>query len=133
MESLPKITNEYTILVPTAFNDGTEIPPGILADIRTRALDLFGGLTIAAPVRGLWQHPDGHLCDETMVPFLVATEHPYAVTLFAETVAALCHQEAVYTARSAFNVQFISQHPRLTNNEDPSTAHVHPSLSLFAP
>lgn len=127
----PPIRNEYTVLVPVTFNDGTDIPPGILDDIRARALDLFGGLTIAAPVRGLWQHPNGHLCDETMIPFLVATEHPYAVTLFAEVVAALCHQEAVYTARSAFNVQFISQSHRLTNNEEHNAPHVHTALSLL--
>ena len=44
--------NEYTVLVPQTFNDGSAIPADTLRELREYALRLFGGLTIADTVTG---------------------------------------------------------------------------------
>ena len=100
--------NEYTVLVPQTFNDGSAIPADTLRELREYALRLFGGLTIADTVTGFWVD-NGIEYRDTLTRYIVAASDPADVDMFAQCVCAACEQISVYVSRSATDVRFISR------------------------
>lgn len=50
---------KVVLLIPLTFNDGSEIPPAILARIRTDFFEHFGGSTVEGTVEGEYRMNDG--------------------------------------------------------------------------
>ena len=100
--------NEYTILVPQSFNNGTPIGDEIAAKLREYAVSRFGGLTIGGSVSGLWRDNEVTYAD-TLSPYIVATSDYAAVLAFAQLVAELCDQLSVYVSQSSALVSFVSR------------------------
>jgi hypothetical protein len=61
---LPK----WTIQIPLAYNDGTEIPRGILDQILEEIFVLSNGYQIGEPVTGAYRMSDGTKVVEKMLP-----------------------------------------------------------------
>ena len=96
------------MLVPQTFNDGTDIPADVFAELRERAISMFGGLTVGSTSVGYWSDNGTVYCD-IVTRYIVATADRAAVNEFAQHVARVCNQIAVYVAQTAADVQFIGQ------------------------
>jgi len=62
----------WEVLVPRAFNDGTEIPLSHHHVWDERVRNISGGLTILKSAKGFWQSPSGEIFQESMIPVRVA-------------------------------------------------------------
>lgn len=88
---------EYRVLVPTAFQDGTEIPQETLTELAELACEFFNGLTIEAPATGYWwDFTESALVEETMTPWVIASQSYANALTFAERVRTVCKQKCVY-------------------------------------
>jgi hypothetical protein len=50
---------KFTTLIPTTWNDGTEVDPAVLSRIIDRLWHPFGGMSEEGQVRGHWIDDDG--------------------------------------------------------------------------
>lgn len=105
----PQPYDEWSILVPIAFNDGTPVPADTIAAIETAMLDIAGGFTRDGTVTGVWRDPeDGTVYRDATTRYLIATDHA-DMWRIARMVAKLTDQRTVYIARTADRVEFVAQ------------------------
>ncbi len=82
---------EFKILVPVV--EGKE---SILVDLKSSALERFGGYTVGPPCEGAWKDSEGYYVYDTVVPFYLATKNENDIYTFAREVIVNLKQEAVY-------------------------------------
>jgi len=75
---------KYEIYLPLKYNDGTEVEPEKLKQIRERLVAVFGAITvspIAAPFHGRWRYGGVEYVDE-IIRFEIITEEDFGSNLF---------------------------------------------------
>ena len=75
---------KYEIYLPLKYNDGTEVEPEKLKQIRERLVAVFGAITvspIAAPFDGRWRYGGVEYVDQ-IIRFEIITEEDFSSNLF---------------------------------------------------
>jgi hypothetical protein len=61
----------YEMLLPLRFNDGSPVPPGLVADTVRELKDRFGAASAETQtIRGLWEHAGGTDADDLKRVFI---------------------------------------------------------------
>lgn len=86
------------ILIPTAFNDGTEVPSALMRQILREFDERFDGHTIAGTVSGTYRMSDGSFAEDDSLEVWVAVEEGQIPALedMVRTIARRLKQETVY-------------------------------------
>ena len=96
-------------LIPTSYNDGSEIPAGIILDVLEELFVKFGPFSQSGITKGLWEMEDGtRVKDNSLTIWIVMEEDK--VKLLKELVkkfARLLKQEAIYFEVMDCDVEFI--------------------------
>ncbi len=69
-KGLPK----WTIQIPLAYNDGSEVPRKILDQIRDEIFVLSNGYQVSAPIDGAFRMSDGTKIVEKMLPISLGVQ-----------------------------------------------------------
>lgn len=102
------MTNQYTIHLPTHYNDGTSIDKQGIDMLLDYALTMFGGYTYdRLHVEGAWVSDTGKTYKESMTRLYIATDNHDGVLSLCKQVCKALNQECVYMVQSG-EVQFIS-------------------------
>jgi hypothetical protein len=75
---------KYEIYLPLKYNDGTEIEPEKLKQIRQRLVSVFGAVTVSslsAPFQGTWRYGGVEFVDD-IVRFEIIAEQEFHSNLF---------------------------------------------------
>jgi hypothetical protein len=75
---------KYEIYLPLKYNDGTEIEPEKLKQIRERLVAVFGAITVSsltAPFQGTWRYGGVEFVDD-IIRFEIITEQDFRANLF---------------------------------------------------
>ncbi len=75
---------KYELYLPLKYNDGTEVEPEKLKQIRERLVAVFGAVTVsplAAPFQGTWQYGGVEFVDD-IIRFEIITEQDFQSNLF---------------------------------------------------
>jgi len=97
------------ILLPIAYNDGTEVPPAVLTGVLKEIDEAFDGHHIAGVGDGSYRMKDGTMVsDKTLdVWVVVDAKRMDELKKLAAKFAALLKQESVYFEVTAAKVEFI--------------------------
>lgn len=98
-----------TILLPTAYNDGTPIPASVLTDMQDRLYSRFGGYTVAGCVTGTYRMVDGTRASDESLEIWVAVP-PEQVCELRRQAAYFCgilRQESLYFEVAGGTVELI--------------------------
>ena len=98
-----------TILIPLAYNDGTAVAPEVLASIKSRLFERFGGFTIAGTAEGTYRMADGSRADDRSLVLWVAVPPERVPELRGELAgfARELGQESMYFEVSGGTVEFV--------------------------
>lgn len=75
---------KYEIYIPLKYNDGQEIEPEKIKQIRQQLIAVFGAITVSslsAPFQGTWRHGGVEFVDD-IIRFEIITEHDLRSNLF---------------------------------------------------
>lgn len=75
---------KYEIYLPLKYNDGTEIEPERIKQIRERSVAVFGAVTVSslsAPFQGTWRYGGVEFVDD-IIRFEIITEQEFHSNLF---------------------------------------------------
>jgi len=75
---------KYEIYLPLKYNDGTEVEPEKLKQIRERLVAVFGAITVSpltAPFQGTWRYGGVEFVDE-IIRFEIITEQDFQSNVF---------------------------------------------------
>ena len=105
----PGALRKCTLLIPLSYNDGTPVPPEMLARIENRLYDRFGGYTIAGTVEGACRMADGtRAADRSRVLWVaVPADQIGDLRRMVADIARELRQESVYFEVSDAGVEFI--------------------------
>jgi len=97
------------ILIPTSFNDGTEVPGALMMRILRELDEAFDGHTVAGTVSGTYRMADGSFVNEDSLEVWVAVEESLIPALedFVKTIARRLKQETVYFEILNSDVRFV--------------------------
>ena len=86
------------LLLPTAYNDGTEIPPTVVAGILDDLYEVFGGHTVDGTCDGVYKMADGHKARDKCLKVWVAVEPNRLDELkkTAQRIAGVLRQEKLW-------------------------------------
>lgn len=111
-KGLPK----WTIQIPLAYNDGSEVPRAILDQILEEIFVLSNGFQISAPIDGAFRMSDGTKMVEKMLPISLGVQEENVPDLekMAAKFAAILRQESLYLERTGGTMYFIPPSPSST-------------------
>ena len=97
------------ILIPTAFNDGTEVPSALMRQILRDIDEAFDGHTVAGTVSGTYRMRSGGFAEDDSLEVWVAVEEAAipALEKMVQSVAKRLGQEAVYFEILNSDVRFV--------------------------
>jgi hypothetical protein len=97
------------LLLPTAFNDGTEVPPGVLADILRNIDEAFDGHTVDGMCDGVYKMDGGSMASDTSLKVWVAVDPQRVDELkaLAARFAGMLKQESLYFEVTEAEIEFI--------------------------
>jgi len=75
---------KYEIYLPLKYNDGTDVEPEKLKQIREQLIAVFGAITVsslAAPFQGTWRYGGVEFIDD-IIRFEIITEEDFRSNLF---------------------------------------------------
>lgn len=86
------------LLLPTAYNDGTEVPPDILTGIRRDIDETFDGHTFAGTCEGAYRMDSGDFAHDTslMIWVVVDADRVEELRHHARRFAGVLRQESLY-------------------------------------
>ncbi len=86
------------LLLPTSYNDGTEVPPGVLTDILKSIDDVFDGHNVAGTCEGAYRMDNGDLVHDRclLVWVVVDAERVDELRQHARRFASVLKQESLY-------------------------------------
>lgn len=91
---------EYKILLPVTYNDGSLVLPDVMDAIKAEALKFFGGYSINETwTNGAWTNDQGKVFMDNTVTLYVACDDKYKVRQFAGLIKDTLQQEAVYVCK----------------------------------
>lgn len=100
---------KYLLLVPTKFNDGTDVPPSVFACLDEQLFAKFHGFTVDGTVKGAYRMEDGSKAiDHSVVYWIVLREGQEDVlrSLVADLAKEL-GQESMYMEKTGSTVDFV--------------------------
>lgn len=86
---------QYRILIPSNYNDGTDIPWTVTEHVQKELLNTFGGFTITPNLIGGWLDKGITYCDR-MNAYDIASDSANLVRIAARTIGAELCQHAMY-------------------------------------
>jgi len=98
------------LLLPVTYNDGTEVPPSVLADILQSIEEAFDGYTIdGPPCTGVYKMKDGSKARDTSIKVWVAVlpERVEEARMLAARFAGVLKQESLYFEVTEAEVEFV--------------------------
>ena len=98
------------LLLPIAYNDGTEVPAAVLSGILQSIEEKFDGYTIdGQPCTGVYKMEDGSKARDTTIKVWVAVEpeHVDEARTLAARFAGLLKQESLYFEVTEAEVEFV--------------------------
>lgn len=98
--------NEYTIIVPLKYNNGTEVDYVEFVKLEATFLNEFGGFTNLGIVEGQWAD-SGVIYRDRSVRYAFATDSDDKAVEVARFVAEQWRQECVYLSQTSTNVRFV--------------------------
>jgi hypothetical protein len=101
------------LLLPTSYNDGTEVPPAVMAKVVMGIERAFDGVTIGEPVEGTYKMADGTTAkDKSLVAWVIVEESQVEeARAKAGRIAAILKQEALYFEVTDVEVDFVKPPP----------------------
>jgi hypothetical protein len=99
--------NEYKMIVPLNYNNGTEVDYSQFQLLEGMFIDLFGGYTNGGIVEGAWQGDDGKIYRDRSRVYYFACNYEDQAEDVAGYVRDRWKQECVYLALVSTNVRFI--------------------------
>jgi len=107
------------LLLPTAYNDGAEIPPETLTGILRNIDEEFDGHTVAGLCDGVYKMDDGEMVNDKSLLVWVAVDPSRVEELkkLAARFAAVLRQESLYFEVTGAEVEFVR--PLLESGETP--------------
>jgi len=86
------------LLLPTSYNDGTEVPPDVVADILRRIFKAFGFYTVDGYCDGAYTMSDGTMARDKSLKVWVAVAHDRVKELrnLARVFAGVLKQEKLW-------------------------------------
>jgi hypothetical protein len=97
------------ILLPIAYNDGTEVPPAVLLGLLKEIDEAFDGHHVAGVGDGAYKMADGTIVSDKTLDVWVVVDDRRVDELreFAAKCAAILKQESVYFEVTAAEVEFV--------------------------
>lgn len=97
------------LLLPTAYNDGTEIPPNVLVGILNGLYDAFGGYTVDGTCDGVYKMSDGSKARDKSLKIWVAADTNKLDELreVAQGIAGTLKQESLWFEVTDAEVEFL--------------------------
>jgi hypothetical protein len=101
------------ILLPLAYNDGSEVPSRVISGILREIDEEFDGHTIAGEDKGAYRMSDGSMAaDTTLEVWVVCDEGRIAVLRkMARRIARILKQESIYFEITESRVEFVGPEP----------------------
>ena len=101
------------ILLPTAYNDGTEVPPSEMIGILKSIDEVFDGHTVDGVCEGAYRMDDGTMSHDKALKVWVALDPKRVDELkkLASRFARLLKQESLYFEVTDAEVEFIRPSP----------------------
>ncbi len=105
------------LLLPMAYNDGTEVPPDVLAGILRSIDEAFDGHTVDGMCHGVYKMADGSMTNDKSLKVWVAVDPKRVDELkkLAARFAGVLRQESLYFEVTKAEVEFVR--PLLENGE----------------
>lgn len=104
----------YTVYVPVTLNNGDEVSPETLRNIKDWCLFAFGGYTYnPAPMLGAWRDDDGKCYYDTVNTLTVFTAYEPAIVALAKHIAVTLDQVCVAVVSPIGEVSFVYQSTEL--------------------
>ncbi len=100
---------KYIILLPTCYNDGTEVPEDVINGIKREIDETFDGHAMGPPVEGTYRMADGSLADDVCLQVWVALDEKNEGILreMVKVFAGRLKQESIYFEATNSKVEFI--------------------------
>jgi hypothetical protein len=107
------------LLLPTSNNDGTKVPPGVLADILRNIDEVFDGHTVDGTCNGVYKTDNGSMTNDESLKVWVAVDPDRVDELkkLAARFAGVLRQESLYFEVTEAKVEFVR--PLLETGEAP--------------
>lgn len=101
------------LLLPTTFNDGSEVPPEVLTGIRRDIDETFDGHTFAGICEGAYRMESGDIAHDTSLIIWVVVDADRVEELrkHARRFAGVLRQESLYFEVTEAEVEFIRPLP----------------------
>jgi hypothetical protein len=109
------IKKKCIILLPTAYNDGSSIPFGVVQDILKEIDRDFDGHSIDGYVDGTYRMDDGSLVSDRSIKVWVAVDPDRVADLkaLAARAASVLKQESIYFEVTQAEVEFVRPLPEI--------------------
>jgi len=103
------------LLLPLAYNDRTEVPPGLLADILKGIDEVFDGHTIAGTCDGAYKMSNGDLVHDRslMIWVVVDADRVDELRQHARRFAGVLKQESLYFEVTEAVPEFVRPLPEI--------------------
>lgn len=103
------------LLLPTTYNDGTEVPPAILTGICRDIDETFDGHTVVGTCKGAYRMDSGDFADDTslMIWVVVDADRLEELRQHARRFAGVLRQESLYFEVTEAAVEFIRPLPEI--------------------
>ena len=101
------------LLLPTSYNDGTEVPPAVMSGAVMGIDRAFDGISIGGLVEGTYRMSDGTTAkDKSVVVWVIVDESQVEeVRTKAARIAAILKQESLYFEVTDVEVDFVKPSP----------------------
>ena len=103
------------LLLPTAYNDGTEIQPAVLADVLRSIDEAFDGHTVDGMCDGVYKMDNGSMTNDRSLKVWVAVDPKRVDELkkLAARFAGVLKQESLYFEVTEAEVEFVRPLPEI--------------------
>ena len=103
------------LLLPTTYNDGAEVPPGVLGGILRRIDEAFDGHTVDGYCDGVYKMADGSMACDKSLKVWVAVDPTRVDELkrLACQFAGVLKQESLYFEVTEAEVEFVRPPPEI--------------------
>ena len=100
---------KITVLIPTKYNDGSPIGPGVLKLLLSGLREITGGYTLDCIVEGRYTMDDGSIATDYSQKLWVVVDSDKlpAIREWAERVCICLKQESLYLEYQQTNVDFV--------------------------
>ncbi len=108
------------ILLPTRYNDNTEVPSSVLGNILRRIFKAFGGYTADGYCNGSYRMADGSLAQDKCLKVWIILEPQRVDELkeHARHFAAELKQECIYFEVTSSEVEFLRPPERMGDEHE---------------